>query len=234
MLRLIFLIISLVSFHVSAEFSSEDSLSLVQTGGNTNVKTYLAASKNAYTLGKNIFKLNGKYTYGEAYDVRNAERWDALLRYDRDLTEIYGVYVSEEVIANRFAGIKRRFNTDVGGKYTLYKTEKNKTYAELGYRYTVEKKEDETQADDKDSQGRVFVQTDHKVKKDITARFWVEYIPNFTENSNYLINMEPSAQVALTSIFSLKIAYLWNYDNLPVPGNSKYDYTYTTSLLAKF
>ena len=24
-------------------------------------------------------------------------------------------------------GIKRRFNTDVGGKYTLYKTEKNKT-----------------------------------------------------------------------------------------------------------
>ena len=55
MLRLIFLIISLVSFNSFAQFSSEDQVSLVQTGGNTNVKTYLAKSINSYKLDKNVF-----------------------------------------------------------------------------------------------------------------------------------------------------------------------------------
>lgn len=232
--RLFSIIFCLFSLSAYGQFSSEDALSIVQTGGNTNLSTYIATSKNAYTLDKNIFKLNGKYTYGEAANIRNAEQWEILLRYDRDLNKKFGVYLSEEALANRFAGIKRRYNTDVGGKYQLYKSEKNTTHAEAGYRYTIEQKEDETVEDDKDSQGRLFVQTDQQFKKDITARFWVEYIPNFTESENYLINMEPSARVALTSMFSLKVAYLWNFDNQPVPGNSKYDYTYTTSLIAKF
>ena len=181
-----------------------------------------------------FFKLNGRYSYGEADNVRNLELWNANLRYDRDFTEKYGVYVSQEVLANRFAGVKRRFNSDIGGKYNIYKSDKNTTFAEVGYRYSVEKREDESIEDIKDSQGRVFAQTEQKLKEDISARFWFEYIPNFTESENYLINLEPSTRISLTSMFSLKIAYLWNYDNQPVPGNSKYDYTYTTSLIAKF
>lgn len=233
-MKKLIMITMLVSSICYADFKSEDEVSMVTTGGNTEVKTYVGKTNNSYTWGENIIALKGNYTYGEAGERRNIERWDALLKYDRVLEKKMSLFVSELIEANRFAGIDRRYNTDVGMKYTLIKNEYNETSAEAGYRYTFEKQYNNGAPDNNDSKGRLFVETNHKFNKIVSGKLWVEYLPNFTDTEDYLINIEPSFSVVLTSLLSLKISYLWNYDNEPVLGNGKHDYTYTTGLLAKF
>ncbi|MBA2405049.1 MAG: DUF481 domain-containing protein, partial [Bdellovibrionales bacterium] len=66
-------------------------------------------------------------------------------------------------------------------------------------------------------------------------RLWAEYVPNFTNSDDYLVNYEASAMAIMTSMLSLKVAYKGLYDDDPaIEGNKNYDYTYTTSLVAKF
>ena len=217
-----------------AEFKSEDEVSTVQTGGNTNLKTYLFKSKNSYQWTNHLFSLNGGYTYGEAAGLRSAERWDAQARFARTITGHLGVFLSEMIEANRFGGIDRRYNSDLGLTYVLRESEKNKTSVELGYRYTIEKRHEINDPEFRDSKGRVFSKTEHKFNPSLIFQLSGEYLPNFSRSEDYMLNLETSAAVVLNQLFSLKISYLWSYDNLATPGSGKHDYTFSTGLLAKF
>jgi putative salt-induced outer membrane protein len=234
-LNLTLLLASLLfSFSAYAEFHSEDEVSTVQTGGNTDLKTYLLKSKNSYQWTNHVFGVNGSYTYGESSKLRSAERWDAMARFDRALDESLGVYLSEMIEANRFAGIERRYNSDLGLKYTLLQTETNTTAVELGYRYSIEKRKELNSSDLKDSKGRAFGKTEHKFNTNVSFQLAAEYLPNFSRSEDYLMNLDASTSVVLNQTFSLKISYLWSYDNLPAALKGKHDYTLSTGLLAKF
>lgn len=228
------LIAALISGNAFAQFTSEDEVSLLSTGGNTDVKTYDLQSDNKYIFDKNSIQLKGHYTFSESDSERNAENWDITLRYDHVLSATLETFVAQGVESNRFSGYARRYNSDLGLKYTLIKTEKNETFSEFGFRYTIEDDVDDSVEDSKDYKGRLYAETKQEFNKTVSAKFWAEYIPNFTESSKYLVNMEPSLAVSMTKVFSLKIAYLWNYSNVPPKGNSSSDYKYTTSILANF
>lgn len=220
--------------NVFAQFKSTSEGSSIVTGGNTDLKTYLLKTENKWTRDKNVFSLNGLYTYGESDDVRSAERWHIGLRYDRILNERLNVFLGELIEANRFAGFSRRFNTDAGVKIKFVKTEKTESFAEVGLRYTIEKRRDESLADLKDTKGRAYYEIKRKFSDSMNGRFWIEFLPNFSNSDDYLINFEPSLSVAMNQNFSLKFAFLWNYDNEPAPGNGKHDYAYTTGIIANF
>jgi putative salt-induced outer membrane protein len=84
------------------------------------------------------------------------------------------------------------------------------------------------------SKARLYAETSHQFNKSVSAKLWMEYIPNFDEGEDYLLNIEPSLTTVLTSILSFKTSYTWNYDNLPSTGKAKADYTLKVSLVAKF
>lgn len=222
-----------MSFSSLAQFKSEDSASVNITGGNTDLKTYTFKSDNAYTLDKSVFKMNGSYHYGESDSVRSAENWALGLRYDYNAFPKTGMYVGELIEADRFAGYDRRYNTDLGLTHSIYKTDLKALLVEAGLRYAVEKPLDNSE-DKKDFKGRVYGEISHTLKENIKGKFWIEYLPNFSESEDYLVNLEPSLIVTLTSTFSMKTAYLWKFDNLPPAGKSKYDHNYTLSLIANF
>jgi putative salt-induced outer membrane protein len=227
-------IIAFLSFNTYAEFKSSSEASSIITGGNTELKTYLVKTENKWTKEKNIFSINGNYTYGESSNVTSAERWAIGIRYDRVLSKQIDAFIGELVESNRFAGFSRRYNTDAGLKAKLLKNEKTEAFVEAGFRYTVEKKKDPNIKDDKDSKGRGYFEIKRVINESVNGRFWIEYVPNFTTSKDYLINLEPSLSVAMNNVFSLKFAFLWNYDNLPAPGNGKHDYAYTTGVIANF
>ena len=233
-MKLFTLILCALSLNTYAQFSSEDTATVNITGGNTDLKTYALKSVNAYKWTKHSLGLNGLYNYGESDKERSAENWNLGLRYDFIFSDKVSLYFGELLEADRFAGVKRRYNTDLGAKYTFINTDKTKLFAELGYRYTIEESTDTTAADRKDSKGRAYLETSRVFKKDLTGKFWVEYLPNFSNSDDFLINLEPSIIVALSSTFSMKSAYLWKYDNSPNAGNGKHDYNYTLSLIANF
>jgi putative salt-induced outer membrane protein len=228
-------ICSLLSISALASFSTEDEVSAVVSGGNSDVKTYNVKSVNKYKFSeKNSAGFNLNYTYGESDGERSAENWDALLRYDRAILTKSSLFLAELVEANRFSGYSRRYNTDFGFKHMLLGTKKYSSNFELSYRYTIEKNVDESVEDKKDSKARLFADVERKFHANNAMKLWAEYIPNFSESDDYLLNMGYSLSVVLTDTFSLKLSYIWKYDNMPVVGNSTSDYTYTTGILAKF
>jgi putative salt-induced outer membrane protein len=231
---IIFIIISLLSFTSYAEFKSEDSASITLTGGNTEFESYALKSLNSYQKNKNSFNFNGIYNYGESRKIRSAENWSIEIRYDYSLSEKQSLYVGEVAEANRFSGIKRRYNTDLGYKYIFIKSDEISFLSEIGYRYSIEKNVESSTAAQKDSKGRLYIEVSKNLKGNIKGKFWIEYLPNFSHSKDYFLNLEPSLIISLTSIFSMKTAYLWKYNNGPSLENSKHDYNYTLTLIANF
>ncbi len=218
-----------------AQFSHESEVSILTSGGNSEFSTWNLKSRNDYKLSKSNYQLSGHYTYGEAGEVESARNWDAKLGYERHFKKGWLGYFSQQVEADKFKGIDSRYNTDIGAGLELLNKEKHKIKTELGYRYTVEKHRNSTQADDKYQKGRAYIENDHQLTETLFFRVWFEYIPNFSEGSDYMFNGGSSIQASLNSIFSLKVSYEGNYDNMPtISSNRKYDYQYTTSLIAKF
>ena len=131
------------------------------------------------------------------------------------------------------AGFERRFNSDIGGKYGIFKAETFRWDAELGYRYTSE---DRTTPPNLYSNfGRVYTELSKDWTPTSSTKFWVEYLPNFTHPKAFLLNSELSATSVLTTIVSVKLAYLLKYNADPAAGiTQKADTFFTTSLVAKF
>lgn len=229
-----FLLLFALANNLFAKFTSVDEASILLASGNSDMKTYAIKTDNSYKLNSNIFSGKGSYTYGESQEVRTTEKWDFELKLEHMLNEKVSLFVAEILESNRFAGFSRRYNTDAGFKYSFLKTDLSHVFVETGYRYSVEKSVSNMIADKKDSKGRIYLETFKKFNDSLSGKFWVEYIPNFSESEDYLINFEPSLSVVLTSTFSLKMAYLWKYDHLPVIGSKSHDTTYTTSIIAQF
>jgi putative salt-induced outer membrane protein len=230
------------------QFGNESELSLIQTGGNSTIETYNAKTLSKWERDKRIYSFGGHYTLGysevvnevttENEKVESARNWDVMGRYEQKLSNKLNGFTSLQYEADIFAGFKQRENFDVGTKYIIGDSGTTKSFAEIGARYTIERRL-VRDADNKDvfnfAKARLFYEIAYAKTKSLSYKFWVEYLPNFTEAEDYIITYEPSVAFVLSETFSLKTSYRAVYDNLPnVEGNKYTDYTFATSLLAKF
>jgi putative salt-induced outer membrane protein len=222
----------LFSSAVFAQFANESEVGIVVTGGNTELEVYNGKTKNTYTAGRNTFTLGGHYMYGTSFNVENSRNWDINAKADHGFSEKIGIFLGTVYEGDQFAGIDNRLNGDLGASYKIYKSEKAQATGEAGYRYRREENLAGTVLSQ--SQGRVYLEGKRTPSKDITLKFWTEYLPNFTDSEDWQINFEPSFQYNFMSNLALKWGYMGRYDNLPVPGNKKFDFTYMTSLIANF
>lgn len=240
---LIALAILTTSLFAQTKFSHESALTMVETAGNTETKTYNLSTKNVYDVTVRKYILSGHYAYGtnksEATDddltVRN---WDIKLGMEQSLTKKLFAITSIQYESNHFSNLNQRRNIDLGLKYEITKTDKINQSASVGYRASEERRLTEDQDGDdvfNFSKGFLKYEIDHKLNTNISYGFWTEYIPNFTESEDYQINFEPSLNVAMNEIFALKVAYKAMYDNERNPGiKERFDTITTTSLIAKF
>lgn len=217
-----------------AQFKNESEFSTVVTGGNSQVKTYLARTTNDYAWAKNAIKFGGHYTYGESGETVSARDWDLNTKYDHFLADHFALTFGQVTEGYKFQGVKARYNEDAGLKYFFVKSDKKNFFSEVGYRYTIEDRY-QPQENQYSNKARAYTEWNHKYSETLQYKFWAEYIPNFSQSKDYLVFYEASMTSILTSLFSLKVAYKGIYDNVPgIAGNKNYDYTYTTSLVAKF
>lgn len=250
MQSIILLVTLLLPALVMAEtkFSNESEVSVIQSGGNSSVETYNAKTLSKWQRKKNTLSFGGHYTLGaseqtdavtnETETVESARNWDVMTKYEHQFAGHIGSYGAIQYEGDKFAGYNQRENLDAGLKYTFSKTDKTKSFAELGARYTIERRlEEDEEGEDvfNFTKGRLYYEIAHQKSETLSYKFWVEYLPNFTESEDYIVSYEPSVAFVLNRTFSLKTAYKAIYDNLPnVEGYENTDYTFTTSLLAKF
>lgn len=233
-MRFFVLLALLLSSQAFAQLTNESELAYVQTGGNSDVQTANAKTVNIYSWTAHKFTFGGHYIYGETNNGVSARNWDGNGRLEKSLSEKLSLTMGEVIEGNRFTGIKTRYNSDVGAKYYYIKTDMKTFFTELGYRYTIEDRYAPIE-NTYDNKGRFYNEWKHVISATVQYKFWLEYIPNFTDSRDYMVNGEASLTSILNSVFSLKIAYLGMYDNRPAfLGFKNYDYTQTTSIVAKF
>ena len=214
-------------------FSDESELGVILTGGNTRTQSLNAKQQNLYGFEKNLLKFNGRYLRSTNQGVENGRNWSLGLRYERELAEMLAIFLGQNIESDVFAGIQQRYNTDLGAKYSVFKTENFKWFFEGGYRYTIENKTDMTQK--KSNYGRLYTEAEKAFNKEVSTKLWLEYLPNFTTSSDYQINTELSFLAQLNAVLSMKLGYMIRFDNVLNAGvQYKTDSIFTTALVAKF
>lgn len=226
------LLIALISSSAYAEITNESELSLVNTSGNSNVENYIAKTKLSIPFNTNAVNLGGHYSYATADKVINAREWDAYAGLDHKLSEKIALTFKETVEGNKFAGIKIRYNSDLGVKFNLFESDANKIDSGVAYRYTVE--EDNTNNTEHFNKAFLNVGHSYEHSKTLKVASSLEYVPNFTTSEDWQLKATTSLFNSINSIFSLKVSYEWIKDNLPNNGSTPYDRKFTTGLIAKF
>lgn len=236
------LLISLFSISICASafaqdkspWAHESEAAVVKVDGNTKSDSYSAKQKTVYTFDANALTATGRYLQTKASDIETARYWDASLRYERIFSELWSAFVQHGAESDPYAGYVQRDNSDLGAKYFLIKSEAQNLFTELGLRYSTTQPTG-TGGKIYDTFGRWYAEYSEKITPTLSLKLWAEYLPNFRDSEAYLINYEPSANVMISQIFSLKVAYLVKYHNkTTTPAEKKEDTTFTTALVAKF
>lgn len=213
-------------------WKNESQVGVVLTSGNTRTTSVNAAQTSSYQFEKNIVKGAVNYLYQKNGDVVSGKSWTLGLRYERELSERFSIFLAETVEGNIFTGILQRYNTDLGSKYFIQKEEALTWFVEGGYRYSHENL---VLVSRNVHYLRLYSEIEKKFNESVSGKYWVEFLPNLSVNSDWLLNSEISLSAALSSIFSVKSAYLVRYDNVVnAPGLTRTDTMLTTSLVAKF
>ena len=214
-------------------WAHESEVSLINVDGNTSSESYSAKQKTQYTfLDANTLAITARYLRSRANGLESARSWDAGGRYERAFSQMQSGYLGHGAESDIYNGYIQRDNTDVGGKHFFVKSDTTTLFSELGYRYTNERSILGTSGFS--NYGRLYSEIAQKLNASVGYKFWVEYLPNFTTADAYLVNAEPSVNVMLSQVFSLKTAYLLKYRNAVAPGEERADTTFTTSIVAKF
>jgi putative salt-induced outer membrane protein len=214
-------------------FRNESEASVVVTNGNSNSQAINIKQQNGYRFDSNTFKGQYRFLRAESGGLESARSWDGSLRYERFFNEALGVYAGQGLESDRYAGFDPRYNSDVGAKYVILKTEELNWIGEAGYRYTDEHRV--SSANLVVNHARLYSEFEWAFEKNSAAKIWFEYLPDISENKQNLFNTEISLTTLLRSVFSLKVAYLLKHNEAPAPGTTiDTDTSYTTSLVAKF
>jgi putative salt-induced outer membrane protein len=214
-------------------YTNESQAAIVQTSGNSETESYSLKQLSTYVKDKDTYKATASYLKTATNSTETALKWDAGLRYERALSELWSAFAGHQVESDKYAGYWQRYNTDVGGKYIITKTDKLESLAEAGYRYTHENNAGD--ATTHYNSIRTYIEGVYKINETNSAKLFVEYLPNIDEADDYQVNTEASLSSAINTMFSLKVAYLLKYDNVPAAtATERTDKTLTTALVAKF
>lgn len=218
---------------VDQGYKNESEAGLVINSGNAESQSYTLKQASSYGFDFNKVKLSGHYLNTSSNGTLSADNWDITLRYERYIHDGFSLYLGQNIEADVFAGYFQRYNSDLGAKYAIFKSEDFHWNVEAGYRYSLQNSVDETR------QGSSFLRAFTEIAKDWTktfsAKYWVEALPDLTKSNGFRLNTEASVSSVLTSIFSIKSAYGLRFNNSPVAGvTHKTDTVFTTALVAKF
>ena len=227
---IIFLCTSLIA---QAQLTNESELGIAGVNGNTKTQTYTAKQLNDYKWDSNVVGLKARYLNAKTNGAETALYFMSGLRYERQLSNHFGLFVGELFEKDKFTGIEKRLVSDLGGKYRFIDSDMTKFFSELGYRYMHENRLDDSSA--YSSYGRAYIEWENKWNTSFSTKYWLEYLPNFTTNKDWQLNTELSLSAVLNSTVSLKSGVLVRNDNSPAPRVIyKTDTLFTTALVAKF
>ncbi len=223
----------LISSGVRAQLTNDSEVGIASANGNSKIQTYNLKQSNDYHWDMNLASFKSRYLNAKGNGEETARYVSSALRYERELSSNFGLFLGETWEKDKFAGIDNRLITDFGGRFRYIESKVTDFFSELGYRYMDENRIDDSSV--LSSYGRVFVEWERKWNPNFSTKYWAEYLPNISENRDWQFNTEFSLSAVLSKIFSLKTGALLRHDQVPAPGILyRTDTLVTTALVAKF
>lgn len=220
------------SFKGTAEATS------VIVTGNTNTETVGASTKNTWNLtDADLAVVFGNYLSTKSAGTVTGKSWTAGLRYERVLSTDFSAFIQQMSESDPYNGVyTQRDSTDIGGKYSIIKTDTLTWIAELGYRYSLTYVEPTAKTGDVGSANyaRLYSEINNKFTTTTSGKLWAEYLLNTKTSDQSLWNAEASFTAVMSAIFSLKTAYLVKHNEGAISPLKKDTTTWATSLIAAY
>jgi len=213
-------------------WSGSAGLSYLATTGNSDTKTLgfdfdLKKIPDPWGL-----QLTASYLRNSDSGETTAERYGAVLRGDRKLSERWSIFLSGGAGRDRFAGFDFRGVLAGGGNYKVLLGPTFLLDFDLGLTWTKEKR---IAAEDLDYLGGIAGLNFAWIpRKDVSLTQKIKYFPNFDDASNWRIFSETAFQSAVAGPISIKLSYEVRYQNKPVPGFKETDTTAKAALVVSF
>jgi len=201
----------------------------VNTAGNTDMTTLNAGEKVEWKPGKVAFKQGFAIVYGETDGNTTTSNLRADLRADYPLSDdvltLFGAFAFDR---NRFAGIARRFEENVGLAFKAVRGDRNQLTFEAGASFTQQR--DILEVSDNFTAARGAALFKHLFTETAYVQQSVEALPNLEDSEDLRINTETSLVAPLSKRVALKMSYVIRYDHLPEPGFKKTDRLFTSGI----
>jgi putative salt-induced outer membrane protein len=208
-------------------------VSYVQSSGNTDSLSLVAAGKVERKTNRSRFAGEAKTIYGRKNDTTSAKSWSTALKYDFQLTDNLSLFVLESVERDTLKGIEFRSMHQGGLGYYFIKTSSDTLQGEAGAGYTQEDLVEPFNNRELPT-ARLFVGYIRSFTPKNRFEQRVEYLPNLKNSKDYIINEESALITNLMGNFAFKISYTISYDNLPTERFDKMDRIFKSSLLYTF
>lgn len=175
---------------------------------------------------ENNLKLGAAYNYGETESDTTVDNAQALAEYRKVLSgDTYG-YAAASFLNDDIAGIDYRFLVGPGLGQYLVRNDLTTLGAEVGAAWVIE--------DAGDSNDYVALRLAQNLEHQLseTAKLFesIEYLPEFEDFDNYLINGQIGIEAEINADLSLRVVFQDRYDSTPAPGKDEND----LSLIAGF
>lgn len=204
----------------------------VAVSGNTQVTTFNIGEKLTQARGRLSLEQGVALVYSEQADSVITNYLRAHFRGDFKIDKLLAVFTGIAFDRNRFAGIERRFEEQLGITARILGTARDTVRVEGGGTFTQQIGTDGIQQNFPSARGALSWR--HAFTAAAYFQQNVEYIPNMKETVDWRVNTESAIVAPLSSKISLKVSHVIRYDNLPQPGFMDTDRLFTSGLQITF
>ncbi len=202
-------------------------------------------------IGASILGNYGQGATPGAAVVETAENVQGRFRYDRYVIDQASVFLINTVRHDRFQGLEVRYNLDPGFKYLFLSAPTNTLWAEAGYDFQYDVREDSarvpldaTGAPDltapllpktaTDHAIRLYAGFKHDFNDEVTLSTGLEYIQAVSDGSHHWLNYDALFAAKVGGGLALGLGFNARYDSDPLPGKKTTDTATTVSLIYAF
>jgi putative salt-induced outer membrane protein len=202
-------------------------------------------------IGASILGNYGQGASPGAAVVETAENVQGRFRYDRYIIDQASLFLINTVRHDRFQGLEVRYNLDPGFKYLFLSAATNTLWAEAGYDFQYDVREDSARVQ-LDSTGapimgaallpktavdhaiRLYAGFKHDFNEQVTLSTGLEYIQAVSDGTHHWINYDALFAAKVGGGLALGLGFNARYDSDPLPGKKNTDTATTLSLIYAF
>ena len=207
-------------------------LGYVQTSGNTQLTTMNLGEKLTQQRGRLTLQQGFAMVYGKLRDSVTTNALRAGLRGDYKIDKTFALFVGAAFDRDRFSGIKRRFEEQLGVQARLVGTASDTLRIEGGGVFTQQIGTDDVQQNFPSARGAAVWR--HVFSKAAYFQQNVEFVPNLKVTEDWRVNSESAIVAPISAMIGVKLGYVVRFDHLPELGFSNTDKLFTTGIQITF